>query len=212
MDLVFGLAELPGPGQTVLASALHSEPGGKGGNQAVACARQGAQVHLLGRLGNDANGATLRAELERDGIDHSAVLTDPEAPTGLAAITVEASGQNRIVVVPGANARFTLDAPALQSLLTRASALVMQLESPMPEVLAAAQCAHKAGRRVVFNPSPIQPLPEALLPLDLGPGRRPALLLIGSADTGRFNPAQGTDLLRFFGQAFRLVLLSWLRQ
>jgi ribokinase len=170
-------------------------------------------VHLLGRVGNDANGATLRAELERDGIDHSAVLTDPEAPTGLAAITVEASGQNRIVVVPGANARFTLDAPALQSLqslLTRASALVMQLESPMPEVLAAAQCAHSAGRRVVFNPSPIQPLPGALLPLVdvLVVNEVEAAALAGAAVETPAQAAQAAQALRAQGPQQVVVTLG----
>jgi ribokinase len=210
MDLVLQVQHAPGAGETVLAQGLHYMPGGKGGNQAVACARQGAQVHLLGRVGNDAHGATLRAELERDGIDHSAVLTDPEAPTGLAAITVEASGQNRIVVVPGANARFTLDDPALQSLMTRASALVMQLESPMPQVLAAAQCAHSAGRRVVFNPSPIQPLPEALLPLVdvLVVNEVEAAALAGSAVETPAQAAQAAQALRNMGPSQVVVTLG----
>lgn len=213
MDLVLQVQRAPGAGETVLAQGLHYVPGGKGGNQAVACARQGAQVHLLGRVGNDANGATLRAELERDGIDHSAVLTDPEAPTGLAAITVEASGQNRIVVVPGANARFTLDAPALQSLqalMAQASALVMQLESPMPEVLAAAQCAHSAGRRVVFNPSPIQPLPEALLPLVdvLVVNEVEAAALAGTAVATPAQAAQAAQALRAQGPQQVVVTLG----
>lgn len=103
MDLVLQVQHAPGPGETVLADALHLVPGGKGGNQAVACARQGAQVALFGRVGDDGYGHTLRAGLDADGIDHSGVQTDTATTTGVAAITVEATGQNRIVVVPGAN-------------------------------------------------------------------------------------------------------------
>ena len=113
MDLVLQVQHAPGPGETVLADALHLVPGGKGGNQAVACARQGARVALFGRVGDDGYGHTLRAGLDADGIDHRGVQTDTATTTGVAAITVEASGQNRIVVVPGANGRFVLDAAAL---------------------------------------------------------------------------------------------------
>ena len=165
MDLVLQVQHAPGPGETVLADALHLVPGGKGGNQAVACARQGAQVHLFGRVGDDAYGHTLRAGLGADGIDHSGVQTDPTMTTGMAAITVEATGQNRIVVVSGANGRFVLDANALHATLQGAGGLVMQFETPMPQVLAAAAQAQSAGCPVLLNPSPIQPLPAALWPL-----------------------------------------------
>ena len=90
MDLVLQVQHAPGPGETVLADALHLVPGGKGGNQAVACARQGAQVALFGRVGDDGYGHTLRAGLDADGIDHSGVQTDTATTTGVAAITVEA--------------------------------------------------------------------------------------------------------------------------
>ena len=155
----------PEAGETVLADALHLVPGGKGGNQAVACARQGAQVHLFGRVGDDGYGRTLRAGLDADGIDHSGVQTDTEITTGVAAITVEATGQNRIVVVPGANGRFVLNADALRAAVQGAGGLVLQLEIPMPQVLRAAEVAHAAHCPVLLNPSPIQPLPDALWPL-----------------------------------------------
>ena len=165
MDLVLQVQHAPGPGETVLADALHLVPGGKGGNQAVACARQGARVALFGRVGDDGYGHTLRAGLDADGIDHSGVQTDTDTTTGVAAITVEATGQNRIVVVPGANGRFVLDAVALGTALHGAGGLVLQFETPLPQVLAAAEMAHAAGCPVVLNPSPIQPLPDAMCPL-----------------------------------------------
>lgn len=162
MDLVLQVRHAPGPGETVLADDLRLVPGGKGGNQAVACARLGAQVHLFGRVGDDAYGLTLRAGLDADGVDHSGVQTDPGVTTGVAAITVDASAQNRIVVVPGANGRFVLDGAVLEPRLRGASGLVLQLEIPMPQVLAAAQLARAAGCPVLLNPSPLHPLPDAL--------------------------------------------------
>ncbi|MCW5229935.1 ribokinase [Verminephrobacter eiseniae] len=159
IDLVLQVRHAPGPGETVLADALHLLPGGKGGNQAVACARQGAQVQMFGRIGDDAHGRILRARLDADGIDHSGVQTDPNADTGMAAITVDAAAQNRIVVVPGANGRFMLDTDALRASLRQAHCLVMQFEIPLPQVLAAAGQAQAAGCPVLLNPSPMAPLP-----------------------------------------------------
>ncbi|WP_311222613.1 MULTISPECIES: ribokinase [unclassified Acidovorax] len=162
MDLVLQVERAPQAGETVLAQGLAQVPGGKGGNQAVACARQGARVALFGRVGDDGNGRALRAALEADSIDHAGVQTDPREPTGVAAITVEATGQNRIVVVPGANARFRLDAALLAPALHDAQGLVLQFECPIDEVLAAAHQARAAGCPVRLNPSPMQPMPETL--------------------------------------------------
>lgn len=165
MDLVLQVQRAPEGGETVMGDRLQTIPGGKGGNQAVACARQGAIVSLFGRVGNDAYGQALRAALEVDHIDHSGVQTDAETTTGVAAITVDANAQNRIVVIAGANGRFTLDADALLATLFQAEFLVMQFETPLAQVLAAAQQARTAGCPVLLNPSPIQPLPDALWPL-----------------------------------------------
>lgn len=165
MDLVLQTHHAPAPGETVLAHALAYSPGGKGANQAVACARLGGEVHLMGRLGVDAHGQTLREGLRADGIDDRGVQHDPQVPSGLATIVVDAQGQNCIVVAAGANAGFVLDGPALAARLVDADALVAQLEVPLPQVLAAARQAHQAGRPVFFNPSPVQPLPDDLWPL-----------------------------------------------
>jgi ribokinase len=162
MDIVLRVPRAPGGGETVMAESLHHIPGGKGGNQAVACARQGARVHLLGRVGDDAHGAALRAALDADGIDHAGVQTDTEAPTGVACITVESTGENRIVVVGGANARFAIDADALDTALRGADGLLLQFEVPLPQVQAAAARARQAGCPVVLNPSPMQPIPDTL--------------------------------------------------
>ena len=165
MDLVLQTHHAPAPGETVLAHALAYSPGGKGANQAVACARLGGEVHMLGRLGVDAHGQALREGLRADGIDDRGVQHDPQVPSGLATIVVDAQAQNCIVVAAGANAQFVLDAAVLAPLLGRARALVAQLEVPLAQVLAAARQAHQAGCPVLFNPSPVQPLPDELWPL-----------------------------------------------
>lgn len=210
MDLVLQVRHAPGPGETVLADALHLVPGGKGGNQAVACARQGARVALFGRLGNDGYGHTLRAGLDADGIDHRGVQTDAETTTGVAAITVEATGQNRIVVVPGANGRFVLDPLALAAALQGAGGLVVQFETPMPQVVAAAQQAHAAGCPVVLNPSPIQPLPDALWPLvhTLVVNEVEAAALAGVAVATPQDAAAAAQALRGRGPAQVVVTLG----
>jgi ribokinase len=210
MDLVLQVAQAPGPGETVLAQALHLVPGGKGGNQAVACARQGAQVHLFGRVGDDAYGRTLRAGLAQDGIDHSGVQADPAGTTGVAAITVEASGQNRIVVVPGANGRFALDTRALAPVLAHASSLVLQFETPLPQVMAAAQQAFATGCPVLLNPSPIQPLPAGLWPLvhTLVVNEVEAAALAGTAVETVADAAVAAQALRGLGPAQVVVTLG----
>lgn len=160
MDLVLQVQHAPGPGETVLANALHLVPGGKGGNQAVACARQGAQVALFGRVGADGYGQTLRAGLDADGIDHSGVQTDAQTTTGVAAITVEASGQNRIVVVPGANGRFVLDAAALGAALQGADGLVLQFETPCPRCWPPLRWPMPRAARWCSTPRPSSPCPK----------------------------------------------------
>src|SRR6218665_2816914 len=148
------LAKPPSP-----TPAPPRSPAAGAATAAPAAARRGAQVQMFGRIGDDAHGRILRARLDADGIDHSGVRTDPNADTGMAASTVDAAAQNRIVVVPGANGRFMLDTDALRASLRQAHCLVMQFEIPLPQVLAAAGQAQAAGCPVLLNPSPMAPLP-----------------------------------------------------
>jgi len=166
MDMCVEVAEAPLAGETVLAQTLRYSPGGKGANQAVACARQGAHVRMVGSVGPDAHGAVLIESLQADGIDTLAVDTNPVQPTGIAMVLVESTGQNRIVVAGGANQAFQWDAVTLAPVLKDAFALVLQLESPVSEVVKAAQSARTSGCRVVLNPSPVpDAIPGALWPL-----------------------------------------------
>lgn len=164
MDLLLRVPRAPEAGETLLGRSLQSLPGGKGGNQAVSCARQGARVTMIARVGEDADGRALCDALAADGIALDAVQRDAVHPTGRALVMVEDSAQNRIVVLPGANLHVVVEPARLAAALAGAQALVTQLESPLPEVLAAVAAAHAAGVPVVLNPSPMQPLPAALWP------------------------------------------------
>ncbi|GHB14320.1 ribokinase [Streptomyces thermoviolaceus subsp. thermoviolaceus] len=161
-DLVIGVERRPAAGETVLGSDLAVHPGGKGANQAVAAARLGARTALLARVGDDAHGRLLLDSQRTAGVDTTGVLTGG-APTGVALITVDPSGDNSIVVSPGANARLTPeDVRAAAGLLTRARVVSAQLEVPLETVVEAVRQL-APGSRFVLNPSPPRPLPQELL-------------------------------------------------
>ncbi len=162
MDLVIQVQRAPSEGETVQGESIRYVPGGKGANQAVSCARQGARVSMLGRVGPDHHGEILCEALKQDGILVKGVLVDSEESTGVALVMVEESGLNRIVVIAGANAKLSLDESHLVQELTNAQFLVMQFEVPMAQVLQAAKVARRLGCKVVLNPSPAKPLPEEL--------------------------------------------------
>ncbi|MFI8927713.1 ribokinase [Streptomyces sp. NPDC053474] len=161
-DLVTAVARRPGAGETVLGSDLAVHPGGKGANQAVAAARLGARTALLARVGDDAHGRLLLDAQESAGVDTAGVLVGG-APTGVALITVDPSGDNSIVVAPGANARLTpADVRAARGLFAAARVVSLQLEIPLETVAEAAR-GLAPGARLVLNPSPPAPLPPEVL-------------------------------------------------
>lgn len=163
MDLVVRAPRHPQPGETILGSDFGTFPGGKGANQAVAAARLGVPVEMIGRVGSDAFGDALLAAVGKDGVSTRNILRDP-SPTGVALITVDAAGQNTIVVASGANASVTpQDVDDASSIFDNAAALVLQLESPLEAVIHAAKKAKTLGIPVILNPAPAQPLPPDLL-------------------------------------------------
>jgi len=164
MDLVFAVAALPAPGATVLASSMTRTPGGKGGNQAIAASRAGAEVVLVAAVGDDDTGAALRAHLQSNDVDVSGVVALP-VPSGTASIVVDAHAENVIVVAPGANGHLSLSSPRLRDLIARADVLLMQLEIPTGAALAAARIARDAGATVMLNASPAGADPDALAQL-----------------------------------------------
>lgn len=151
-DTVFAVAALPAPGETVLAAAQSTHPGGKGANQAVAAARAGARVQFVGAVGDDDAGLLLRGHLHDNGVGTEGLTTMP-GPSGSAVITVDPSGENTIVVAPGANGAWALDS-GQRNLIADCDVLLMQLEIPIPVATAAAELAHASGATVILNVSP----------------------------------------------------------
>ena len=156
VDLVLHVPALPVPGETVLSAAARREPGGKGGNQAVALARLGVDVRFVSAVGDDADGTWSLERLRIDGVRISDVAV-VDAATGLAVVMVDPVGENSIVVSPGANHHVT----APDSL--DADVVLLSLEVPLTTVTATAARARRAGVAVVLNAAPAQPLPASLL-------------------------------------------------
>ena len=165
-DLVVRTERRPGGGETVIGSDLAVGSGGKGANQAVAAARLGAEVAMLGAVGDDAFGRQMRDAIVAEGIDDSAVVTLPDAASGTAMIIVDAAGENSIVVSPGANQRLSAAmVDERRSWFDGAAVLGLCLEVPVETVLAAARHGHAAGATVIVNLSPFAPVPPELLAL-----------------------------------------------
>jgi ribokinase len=167
MDLVVRVPRMPAAGETLAGRTFAQVLGGKGGNQAVAAARLGAHVAMIGRVGEDANGAMLRDGLEAEGIDCRLLVRSSAAPTGVALITVDDAGQNTIVIVAGSNGELTpADIVRNEAALATADVIVCQLETPPETVAATLEAGHRFGKTVILNPAPATgPLPAHWPPL-----------------------------------------------
>lgn len=164
MDLTAKAATLPSAGETVIGSSFTMVPGGKGNNQAVTCARQGVATAMVGRVGSDAFGEIIRAQLVAEGVDVSHLSTDPDGATGIAHITVDATGQNFIIVVPRSNRALTLrHVDEAAGLIGDATVLLVQLEVRLEVVRAALETAKRAGTTTMLNPAPALALDDRLL-------------------------------------------------
>lgn len=161
LDLIVPVARLPAPGETVLGGDCRMEPGGKGANQAVAAARDGAAVAMVGAVGSDALAAPALALLAEAGVDIAAVARH-DGPTGCALIAVDPAGRNQIVVAPGANAAVR-GAALDDGRLSPGTTLLLQMELPAGETEAVIRRARTAGARIVLNLAPALPLAEAAL-------------------------------------------------
>jgi ribokinase len=163
-DMVVKLDRIPKPGETLLGENLVTAAGGKGANQAVAASRAGGAVTFVARVGRDALGEKALSGFAKEGINVNYIHQDKATPLGVALIFVGANGENSIAVAQGANAKLSLnDIRKAKSPLTHACVLVMQLETPLEIVQAAAEIAVKAGVPVILNPAPARKLPNKLL-------------------------------------------------
>ena len=181
MDVVARVDHMPAPGENVRGSDLAMVPGGKGANQAVACARLGAQTTLLGRVGDDAFGGRLRKTLADAGVRTDALATVKDCPSGVALILVDAKGENSIAVVAGANGRLgPPDVEAARDLLAEADAVILQLEIPPETVARAIRLARQVKTPVI---------------MDAGPPRRPTDTAVFEATILTPNEAEAASLL-----------------
>jgi ribokinase len=182
MDLVTQSPRFVSPGETILGEGFITVPGGKGANQAVAAARLGAEVCLIGAVGDDAFGRQLRSRLDAEGVDVTHVRTLSDSDSGTASITVS-GGENQIIVVPAANARVTpAQVEQAQSLIERADAVLVQMEIPLETVEATLRLGHKLGVPVILNPAPAQLLPVEWLKLAryVTPNQHELAIVLGS--------------------------------
>jgi ribokinase len=198
MDLV-GIAErLPRPGETVLGDAFVMTPGGKGANQAIAAARAGGQCTFLGAIGSDSFGVTINARLSASGVDTATVRTS-YGMSGVAVIMVDRSGENSILVSPGANSTFVDLSEEEKAIIGAADVLVCQQEIPAATVAAAVQSARAAGTRVVLNAAPARELaPDLLAAVDL--------LVVNESEASALTGAADPDMDALLGAVPRVVL------
>lgn len=166
MDMVISAAHFPNPGETLTGYGFMTNHGGKGANQAVAAARLGAQVSFVGKVGDDDFGRATIEMMRKEGIDISALTITKDVPTGVALITTVPSGENTIIIEPGANAKLTPeDIDNAKDIFSQAAIVLMQLETPVLTLIKAAAIAKEQGAIVVLNPAPAptSPLPAELL-------------------------------------------------
>jgi len=211
MDLVARAPRIPRPGETIIGRDFHTLPGGKGANQAVAAARLGARVAMVGRVGRDAFAKPLLDNLAAAGVDHTFVIEDPGAATGVALIEVDDGGQNSIVVASGANMRLTpADVDAAEAAIAAADVLLLQLETPLETVIHAARAARAHGVRVLLNPAPARPLPPALLSLVdvLVPNESETALLTGMPVGNQAQVEAAAQALRGLGVGAVILTLG----
>ncbi|MGA2017681.1 MAG: ribokinase [Opitutaceae bacterium] len=210
-DMILRVARVPRPGETLLGGEFSTAPGGKGANQAVAAARAGGRVSFVARLGRDPLGDAALAGFRKEGMGLSRVVRDRGRPSGVALIFVGADGENSIGVAGGANQRLSpADVSAARGLISGARVLLVQLETPLRTVEAAARIARAAGVDVILNPAPARPLPSALLRnvSILTPNETEASVLTGVRVTGAASAARAARILMRRGVGTVIVTLG----
>lgn len=210
-DHILNLAHFPRPGETVIGKQYQVAFGGKGANQAVAAGRAGADIAFIACVGADDIGERIRQQLQQDQIDTAPVETVAQEATGVAMIFVNGEGENNIGIYSGANAALT---PACverhQQVIRSADALLMQLESPLDSVLAAARIARASHTQVILNPAPATQLSDELLALIdiITPNETEAEILTGIAVNDDDDAARAAQALHAKGIDTVLITLG----
>ena len=201
-DMVIGANKLPKPGETLIGHKFFMNSGGKGANQAVAAARMGGEVAMIANLGVDVFGDSAIAKLKEEGVNCEGITRDPDRSSGVAIINVDDTGENQIVVAPGANA--TLDTDLVSAALDRippSSIVLLQLEIPIESVVKAVEVCQQKGCRIMLDPAPAQALPESVYKGTylLTPNRNEAELLSGILISDRGSVTSAAEKLLMSG-------------
>ena len=166
IDMTLFVPHFNAPGETLTGTGMSIFTGGKGGNQAVACARLGAPVKMIGCLGDDANGAMYYNKLKEEGVDVSGLKVCGGITSGMAFIEVVPEGENRIALAVGANGLLTAEvARASEAAIAACSVYMTQLENPLEAIIEGMRIAHDHGVTVILDPAPARPLPEEVFTL-----------------------------------------------
>lgn len=211
MDLVYHVARLPQPGETLTGTSFQQVHGGKGANQAVAAARMNADVSMTGRIGDDAFGAALIAGLRDESVDVSHVTMSVGTSSGLAVIGVEDSGQNCIAVIPGANGLVTsTDVVAAETVIAAADVLLLQLEIPVAAVITAIRIARQHDVLTILDPAPaLKTFPAELLCVDvICPNESEASMITGLPVTNVAEAMAAARHLRSLGAKTAVITLG----
>lgn len=207
MDLVIRCDKAPAGGETLLGESYTYIPGGKGANTAVAAARLGAEVTFAGKVGRDANGEILKNNLRNEGICTDFLGTDEKSGTGLAPIVVEKNGQNRIIVIAGAN--MTIEKADIQKAFEREyDAVMMQLEISQDIIIETCRIAKEKGVPVVLDAGPAQPFPlDKLVQLEiLSPNETETLSLTGIEIESEADAKHAAEILQMKSNAKIIVI------
>ncbi|CCO47122.1 ribokinase [Vibrio nigripulchritudo SOn1] len=210
-DHVMQVPEFPRPGETITGRNYRIVAGGKGANQAVACARLGADIRFIACVGDDPFGLGIRKQFESDGIDVTGVKVEPDCPTGIAMIQVTDSGQNSICISAEANGYLT--APVVSTFtdtIQSGDYLLLQLETPLDGIEHAVDIAHQSGCKVVLNPAPARELPDDLLAkvTMITPNETEAEILTGVEVTDDKSASQASQILHKKGVEIVLITLG----
>ncbi len=209
MDIVIHAQRMPREGETVIGSDLRFFPGGKGANQAVAAARLGAETHMVGRVGKDSFGETLKSQLVGNGVNCDHIIVDEKAASGTALIVINPGGNNSILVAPGASQNILpKDVDAAADLIRQAAAVLMQFEIPLETVEYAAEMARAYGVLTILDAGPAKKCsPELLRKVDvLSPNETEAEALVGLPI--RDLPSAETATTRFMEMGVQTLVLK----
>lgn len=210
-DMIVQTPHIPKPGETILGGTFNTAAGGKGANQAVACARAGGKVTFVARVGRDMFGDQALQGFKQDGINVDHVTKDDSAPSGVALIIVDDKGENSIAVASGANGNLSVsDVEAAADAVKDAGIVLMQLETPIETIEAAAELAAASGVQVILNPAPAQSLSDALLKKIsiLTPNETEAEMLTGISVENEADAAEAAQALMDKGVTRVIITLG----